>query len=855
MSRILYTFLLVLSLMMPGWSHAQQSMVHTFHYTTHDGLASNALNTAIIDRQGYLWIGTNLGLSRFDGYRFVNFYREANGKRRMENVTGIVEDTLRNRLLVCGSNYQVYPFDLGKMQFGVSDSTLQTLFAQILDPWRDEAATTHHAIERGVQCKNNTHRHNAFRYVELEGGHEVWTTIDNGFYMYDAISHNTTHFTSSDANPIIDSNFFSDVLLDRTKTVWMTNSLTGLYHLMPVERMVRRHHLATKVLSDLTGSVRSFSELPDGRLLVTNMDGDIYHCNLDKQSCEFYMHMDSRVYATLTDRQNRLWIATRNNGVWVGNRHLNETDGLDAYFISNLFLSDDNTVWLSTFDKGLISVKEGKNGHFDFAAYLPDEKVHQVKKDNHGHLWTATESGVFVSEGKAFRRVYEGCKVSGICCADDGAVYAATVGNGLLKICRKKGNDFAISFVTTASGLINDCVRAVVWSERFGVVVATEAGISVIAPDGMIRNMNSPEGMLADSYNESAALCINDGRVLLGSANGFVELQTEDEQIHVPTLGKPVITCMMVNDESYYQQYYNTVNLEYVQNDIAINFSCLDYKNLPSIIYSYRLDGVDDGWRPSTKETSALYCNLPPGTYHFRVRAAIAGQDWGEENMCEICIHQPWWWTWWARAAYLMIIFAVLWHEWNQYKQRMLLRRQLDQRLSALYAVETKLEQLNDNSVEADKASESVETENNLIERDASQDSAESDVSDVVNWQTDTDVSRKQNEDSTINQHDKEFLDRLDHVILSNLLQDPLDMAFLSSRMCISHSTLYRRIKVLTGMTANEYVRKHRLAKALQLLRGGHNATEVSMLCGFSSPSYFTRCFKAEYGILPSETT
>lgn len=69
----------------------------------------------------------------------------------------------------------------------------------------------------------------------------------------------------------------------------------------------------------------------------------------------------------------------------------------------------------------------------------------------------------------------------------------------------------------------------------------------------------------------------------------------------------------------------------------------------------------------------------------------------------------------------------------------------------------------------------------------------------------------------------------------------------------MSYSTLHRRIKSLTGMTANEYIRKHRLAKAMQMLRTGTSINVIAMECGFNSPSYFTRCFKAEYGILPSE--
>jgi len=84
-------------------------------------------------------------------------------------------------------------------------------------------------------------------------------------------------------------------------------------------------------------------------------------------------------------------------------------------------------------------------------------------------------------------------------------------------------------------------------------------------------------------------------------------------------------------------------------------------------------------------------------------------------------------------------------------------------------------------------------------------------------------------------------------------MQTNLDVNFIAEQMCMSYSTLHRRVKSLTGMTANEYVRKHRLTKAMQMLRSGINVSEVALECGFNSPSYFTRCFKAEYGILPSE--
>ena len=58
----------------------------------------------------------------------------------------------------------------------------------------------------------------------------------------------------------------------------------------------------------------------------------------------------------------------------------------------------------------------------------------------------------------------------------------------------------------------------------------------------------------------------------------------------------------------------------------------------------------------------------------------------------------------------------------------------------------------------------------------------------------------------------------------------------------------------LTGVSANEYIRKVKLQRAMPLLKTGeHNITEVSMMTGFNNAGYFRRCFKKEYGITPSE--
>jgi len=70
----------------------------------------------------------------------------------------------------------------------------------------------------------------------------------------------------------------------------------------------------------------------------------------------------------------------------------------------------------------------------------------------------------------------------------------------------------------------------------------------------------------------------------------------------------------------------------------------------------------------------------------------------------------------------------------------------------------------------------------------------------------------------------------------------------------MSNSTLYRKVKALTGISTNEFVRKVKMNNAERLLlTGKYNISEVSFRVGMSSPVYFRQCFKEEFGLSPSE--
>jgi DNA-binding response OmpR family regulator/anti-sigma regulatory factor (Ser/Thr protein kinase) len=101
---------------------------------------------------------------------------------------------------------------------------------------------------------------------------------------------------------------------------------------------------------------------------------------------------------------------------------------------------------------------------------------------------------------------------------------------------------------------------------------------------------------------------------------------------------------------------------------------------------------------------------------------------------------------------------------------------------------------------------------------------------------------------------DQEFIERLNRLIEDHIMQADIDMAFVTDKMAMSHSTFYRKVKALTGMTATEYIRKRRLRYCYRLLESGdYNVNQAAMMTGFNQMAHFRETFKKEFGILPSE--
>lgn len=114
--------------------------------------------------------------------------------------------------------------------------------------------------------------------------------------------------------------------------------------------------------------------------------------------------------------------------------------------------------------------------------------------------------------------------------------------------------------------------------------------------------------------------------------------------------------------------------------------------------------------------------------------------------------------------------------------------------------------------------------------------------------------AEKEISEAHLEDRDKQFLKQLQAIILKNLSDSEFGVENMGQQIGLSRVQLYRKVKAMTGSSVVDLLRKARLAKARRLLETrSMSVSEVAYEVGFSAPSYFTKCFKDEYGMLPGD--
>lgn len=108
--------------------------------------------------------------------------------------------------------------------------------------------------------------------------------------------------------------------------------------------------------------------------------------------------------------------------------------------------------------------------------------------------------------------------------------------------------------------------------------------------------------------------------------------------------------------------------------------------------------------------------------------------------------------------------------------------------------------------------------------------------------------------DIAVTSADEKFLDQMMELIEKNMSNSEFEMSLIQEELFMSRTQLFRKIKALTNQSPGEFIRTVRLKRAAQLIESGYgNIAQITYEVGFNNPSYFAKCFKELYGVLPSE--
>lgn len=492
------------------------------------------------------------------------------------------------------------------------------------------------------------------RFNIVEDNHGlVWiSTYGKGLFVFNHDLNQGQHFVANEKgeSPIA-SNYLLCITADRRDGVWVSAEYGGVSHLQVMDKGVVRIFPNGRENLDLSNVVRMVKKQRDGSVMVGTRDGCLYHYSADMAQMLVKSHFDSNIYSVVEMPQGRMWIGTRGKGIYG-------IPGLDFKNKKVFCLKPDDRgrMWIGTFGEGLsvaIPRGEGYEVKTFFADSVGLNEVRCLAIDRKGMFWGGTSGGLFcvdptrfAADGKGLRVYKRGSEIHDMLVDRQGRLWLTVPGEGL--VCMQDGN---FRILDASQGLINNMVQSVVETEDGNLWVSTQQGVSCWkAKDNSFDNYLFSRVMMGNVYNENSAVCLDDGRVLLGGNYGLTIINPSRIS-HVKGQTSVVFTSHPYSDE---------MTLSYEERSPKINFSTLDYSDVNNVKYTYWLEGYDSSWSVPSPTPWVNYQNLPFGSYRLHVKASYSDGIWGKESVLDISVEPPFYLSVWAWVFYALFLTVVI---------------------------------------------------------------------------------------------------------------------------------------------------------------------------------------------------
>ena len=679
-----------------------------------NGLPEDNVRYLLQDERGFIWMGTPNGLYRYDGYFFNTYKHTEDGNTQLlsnNHINGLYA-LGGGLILVSQQGSKLSVFDIRKNLFvDMDDQRKQQLYAQCRQKTTDQQQVSRYRqiIEHGGNVINDNLGNNIILdnkgliwYIDRKTGetirmrvfdedlfplvsskkYKVLTSPKTGLIyistngcgvtVYDRKTGTEQHIR--EASGLIPTDYVVDMCLDADDNVWLANEFQGVTCLSMTSHLVDQHLLNPQAKGLRDNQVYIMHWLADSTMMVANTLGDVYKTDsrLTIPSKPDYRNLD--IHAVCQDKDHRLWIGTRQQGVMSGDRRWYKHDDNDPTSVSA-----DNIYYLLCDREGRMWVA-GEDTHLDLALRQPDGTYHfrhffdkkfsarVLYQDRSGMIWVGTKNGLYcfrpeelLKAPAAYQQPLTGSDLnySDVSCIYEdsrGTVWVGTAGSGVyVEVGDQKGRE--VLEHKTDLGLISQDVQSILEDQKGLMWFATKNGLTSYNPRTKeVRQHYNENSLLRNYYVENCATTLADGRLAFGSNAGIL-IYNPAEMAKVERHNQVEITDVLVNGAQVELQ--DELRLAHDENSLTIRFSAFVYKDATAVRYTYKLDGYDNEWSSPDIYSFATYKKLPPGNYTLRVRAYGPGLQADAEKTLTIVIARPWWKTWWAYLIYLTLATAI----------------------------------------------------------------------------------------------------------------------------------------------------------------------------------------------------
>ena len=901
------------------------------------------------DHNGLMWIGTDLGVCAYDGYRFRTYRNDAYSPGILPNnyvlrITEAPEDRLW-----LGTRDGLTCFDRRRNTF--RSYHLQSQNARTID-----ALFTSSDGTIWVGTSNGVSRYDAetdeFTDISMVAGVRSFSedkkgniyigTWEGGLFRLNPKSGKLVAYPR-----LSERNTVQSQLVDSRGRLWIGTWENGIIRLDHPEN---ESNPGVHRMNEGRPDFRTFHQLVEDSVShaiwgcciegLTSVDLD------DEQKVENHSEL-SFCYSLATDGHGNLWVLTRNQGlVHLSTKpspfhfyHLNTTGlELPVNRIQTVYTSDGNYFWLGLQPYGL-ALYDRRENRVNYNTHIPGmqqmtgtsgihvQTIYAFIQRSEQELWLGSSQGIvvcrtgepsrllpreripFIGDGNVntFCQLHDGTVLVGQS-AGIGVAFSDTQGRLLVSNVDVRhiieGHDHRIWVATDNSGIISftgdmhqpqsiqsrlyapvkgnyplkDATAVYedshhrIWAISNGgalFLYDVEKDQFIVVNQRYHLNVNrlyaiggdekgqlwlsTDKGLVCLKIDDNgkchpAYYSVEDGlekirfsanglsrfgkELFLGSANGFFSFKPDQMDHWQPAdSASLLVTGLQINDRPYewldsVLQHRISAEPPYTTRQITIpasirkftvEFALLAYQNEQQCKYAYRLEGYDHDWHyVDADNRQAAYQNLPSGTYQLKLRAIDSYGNLVElPYAIQVRVLPPWYRTWWAYLIYLLLLGSAAYGVKEWYKNRLNHRARLQQRVNELLHYREMM------------VMKQYEGARKTLEAEEQQHSSP----------------------------DELFLSRAIDCVKQHLDDADYDREQFASDMCVSSSTLYNKLRALTDQNVTSFINSIRLKEACRIMRQRPDIkmSELSMSVGFNTPKYFTKLFKREFGVLPSE--